>query len=82
MPIACLVLPAPEEEHNRNGSIILTPVDDGGIFFSRAGGLRTRSSPTPGFGLNRLVPPPRGRWFGRDPKSLGIFASVTLRGHV
>ena len=49
-------LPEPATEHNRTGSSSLTPVEYGGIFFIRACGLCTRSSPIPGVGLSGMVP--------------------------
>ena len=49
-------LPKPATEHDRSGSTSLNPVEDGGIYFVRACGLSTPSSPIPGVDLGGLVP--------------------------
>ena len=67
-------LPEPATEHDHSGSSSLTPVEDGGIFLIRTCGLCTRSSPSPGFGLSRLVPRPESAVLGALP-----FASSDFR---
>ena len=60
-------LPEPAREHDRTGCSSLTSVEDGGIFFIRVCGLRTRSSPIPGVGLSGLVPHPESAVMGGLP---------------
>ena len=48
-------LPEPATEHDRNGSTSLTPVEDGGIFLIRAGGLHTPFYPIPGVSSGGLM---------------------------
>ena len=65
-------LPESATEHDRSGFI--TPVEDGGIFLIRACGLRTHSSPTPGAGLNGLVPRSERAVLGGLPFTSSDFA--------
>ena len=67
-------LPEPATEHDRTGSNSLIPVEDCGIIFTQACGLRTHASPVPGVGLSGLVPHPESAVFGGLP-----FASSNVR---
>ena len=49
-------LPEPAKVHDRNGSMSLTPVEDGGIYLIKDCGLHTSSSPIPGVGLGGSMP--------------------------
>ena len=66
--------PEPVREHDRARSSSLISVEDGGIFRTRACGLRTRASPIPGVGLSRQVPHPESAVLGGLP-----FASLDFR---
>ena len=63
-------------EHDRSGSSILTPVNDGGIFLIRACGLHTRASRIPGVVLSGLVPHSE-RCFGWTPFRLFGFSRLS-----
>ena len=73
-------LPGPAVEHNRSGSSSLTPVDNGGVFFIRAYGLRTRSSPTPCVGFGGLVPRPENAVSGGLPPASSDFRDCRVNG--
>ena len=49
-------MPEPAAEHDRSGWTSFNHVEDSGIDLMRACGLRTPSSPIPGFDVGGLVP--------------------------
>ena len=75
-------LPEPATEHRRTGSSSLIPVEDGGIFFIPACGLRPRASPIIGVGLSGLVPHPASAGLGGLPFASSDVAIFAHTGHV
>ena len=56
-------LPVPTTEHDRSGSTIIKPVEDGDVYL-RACGLSTPFSPITGVGMGALVPGPESAFLG------------------
>ena len=74
-------LPEPATEHDRSGSTSLNPVEDGGIYLTRACGLNAPSAPIPRVGLGGLVRT-ESAVLGRLPFTSANFYDFAHTGHV
>ena len=75
-------LPEPATEHDRSGLTSLNPIEDGGLYLTRACGLNAASSTIPGVSLGGIVPRTESAVLGRLPFTSADFAIVAHTGHV